>query len=98
MHVGRELFDARVGLFDIGAQLRGRREVWIAQPVMADHSLFVRVRDRACLQFPHRGKRLVHARLHFFEKIIRKTHPADVDGEIEIVVAQKIFLKPRPER
>jgi hypothetical protein len=31
------------------------------------------------------------------EETIRKLHPADVDGKIEIVVAKKIVLEPLPE-
>ena len=65
---------------------------------MPDHPLLIGVGDRARFQFAHRGKRLLHLRSHFLEKVIRKTHPADVDREIEIVVAQKIFLEARPER
>ena len=65
---------------------------------MSDHSPFVRVRDRACFDFAHGGKRFLNAFLHRSEKIIRKAHSADVDREIEIIVAQKILLKPRPER
>ena len=98
VHVGRELFDARVGFIDVRAQLGSGREFGIAEPVMPDHPPFVRVRDCARLQFAHGGERFLDAFLHRSEEIIRKTHAADVDREIEIIVAQEIFLKPRPER
>src|SRR5450755_274247 len=65
---------------------------------MSDHSLLVRVRDRARFEFAHGGERFFDACLHFSEEIIRKSHPAYVDREVEIVVTQEIFLKPRPER
>jgi hypothetical protein len=34
---------------------------------------------------------------HLAEETIRKLHPADVDGEIEIIVAKKIVLEPLPD-
>jgi hypothetical protein len=43
-------------------------------------------------------ERLIDLSLHFAEKSFRKFHPADVDREIEIVVAQEIALKMLPER
>jgi hypothetical protein len=47
---------------------------------------------------PHVGERLLDARSHPFEKVVRKTHPADVDREIQIIVTEQILLKARPER
>ncbi len=85
--VSRELFDPRVCGFDLGAQLRIWRERRLAQPVMADHSFFIGIRDSARFQVAHRGKRLVDPRSHLVEEIVRKFHPADVDRETEIVVA-----------
>src|SRR5207244_6885829 len=64
----------------------------------ADHSFLIRIRDPARLQVAHGYERLVDLRAHLIEEIIRKFHPADVDREIEIVVAQKVLLKSLPER
>ena len=98
LDIGRELFNARIGLIDIRTQLGSWREFGIAKPVMPDHSALVRICDRACFEFPHGGEGFLHAGMHFLEKTIRKTHSADVDGEVEIVVEQEIFLKSRPKR
>src|SRR5947207_11579867 len=98
VHISGELFDVRIGLIDVRAQLGSWREFGIAEPVMPNHSPFVRVRDRARFQLSHGRKSFFDARLHCCEKIVRKFHAADVDGKIEIVVAKKVFLKSRPER
>ena len=44
------------------------REFGIAQPVVADHALFVRVRDRAGLELAHGGERLFDAFGRIFSK------------------------------
>jgi hypothetical protein len=64
---------------------------------MTDHPFLIRIGNRARLQFVHRCERLVDSRLHLAEEIIRKFHPADVDGELEIAVANKIVLESLPE-
>ena len=64
---------------------------------MTDHPLLIGIGDCSRLELPHRGKRFVDLRLHFLDEIVRKLHPADVDGETEIIVVQKILLKPLPE-
>src|SRR5207244_7343412 len=97
MSISRELFDAFVRFLDVGAQLRVRRECRIAQPVMPDHALLIRVRDCTGLQVAHGGEGLVDPWPHLVEKIIRKLHSADVDGEIELVVTQEVLLKTLPE-
>ena len=84
---------------DVGAQLVVRREL----PDRAASNgrpcaLLVGIGDRARFQFAHRRESALDLRLHLFEIIFRKPHPADIEREPEIVVAQKIFLEPRPER
>jgi hypothetical protein len=96
--IGRELPDARIRFLDIRAQLGRWREFRIAQPVMANHSVLVRVGDRARLEFAHGRESLLHERSHFAKKAFVETHPADVEGEARIIVTQKMFLKTRPER
>src|SRR6476620_5056290 len=98
MNVFGESFDAFYGVFNFFPNLRSRRKPGIAEPIMANHSLFGGISDCARFQFPHRGKRLVDLRLHFLEKTLRKFHPADVEGEIEIAVVQEISLETLPER
>ena len=65
---------------------------------MAHHAILVGVGNGTRFQFAHRAKRRLHLGLHLFEKPIGETHPADVDGKAEIVVAQEIILKSLPER
>src|SRR4051812_21021746 len=98
MHIRSELFDPLVCLLDVAAQLLVRRELRIAQPVVADHSLFVWIRDRAALQFSHRRERLFRAWLHAGEESIIEPHPAHVDREADLRIFEKVFLKSRPER
>ena len=64
---------------------------------MADHPFFIWVGNRARFQLAHGRERLVDLRPHFGEEIVRKFHPADVDGKIEVVVTQEILLKPLPK-
>src|SRR5882762_2499975 len=65
---------------------------------MPDHSFFVGIGDSACFQVAHRRKRFLDLRAHLVEEAVRKFHPADVDRETEIVVTEKILLKPLPKR
>ena len=97
MHVRGEFLDAFVRFLDIGPQFRVRGQRRIPQPIMADHSFFIRVGNCARFQFTHGRESLVDLRPHFGEEIVRKFHPADVDGKIEVVVAQEILLKPLPK-
>jgi hypothetical protein len=97
VHIRCKLFDARISFFDVRAQFRIWSKSRIAQPVMADHALLIGIGDGARFQFFHGGKRLVDLGPHSVEKIIRKFHPADVDGKIGLVVAEKILLEALPE-
>src|SRR3984893_10113813 len=98
VHCAGKSLDSVVGLYDIASQLLIRHECGMAQPVMADHALFVRVRDRARFQFAHCGEGFVDLRPHFFKKTIREFHPADVDRKLRLLVTQKILLEALPER
>ena len=98
VNVGGELLNPRVRLVDVSAQFGIGREFRIAQPIMAHHPAFVRIRDRARFQFAHGRERFFHERLHLPKESVPETHPADVDGKIEILVGKKIFLEARPER
>ncbi len=98
VHIRGEFLDARIGLLDIRAQLIVRRELRIAQPVVTDHPVFVRVGDPAGFEIAHRGERFLDLRLHLFEEAIGKAHPADIERKPEIVVVQVILLKSLPKR
>ena len=64
MHIGRKFLNARICLLDICAELRVRCQLRIAQPIMTDHALFVRVSDRALFQFRHFTKCALRLRPH----------------------------------
>ena len=64
---------------------------------MADHAFFIWICDYTRFQPSHGRECFFDSWLHFLEKIVRKFHPADVDGKIEIVIANKIVLEPLPE-
>ncbi len=76
---GGEVLDIGLGLLDFLAQFRGGRKRGIAQPVVADHALFVGVGDGAGLQLAHGGEGLGGERLHFGQEIVAETHPADIE-------------------
>jgi len=59
---------------------------------MADHSVLIRIGDSARFQIAHGGERFLDRWPHLIEEIIGELHPADVDGETEIFVAQEILL------
>src|ERR1051325_432405 len=93
-----ELLDSRIGLLDIGAEFRRRCKLRIAEPIVPNHSIFVWVCDRTRFEFAHGRECPLHKGLHLLEKALCKTHSTDVDGELQIVVAEKILLKSGPER
>src|SRR6266478_6836776 len=41
LHVCGESLDGIDGLLDFPTNLRGRRQLWIAQPIMANHPIFI---------------------------------------------------------
>ena len=97
VNIGRKLFNASICLFDLRAKLCVWRQGRIAEPVVADHSLLIRIGDRARLELAHGREGFLDSRLHLLKEISRKFHTANVDRKIEIGVAQKIFLKTLPE-
>ena len=97
MNIFSECFDAPNRVFGFRPDFRCRRQRRIPQPVMTNHSVLCGISDCSRLQFSHRCKRLFSPRLHFFEQILRKFHPADVEREIEVTVFEEIPLKPLPE-
>ena len=97
VNFSRERLDRGECFLDGLPQFRLRRERGVAQPVMADHALLVGIRDRALLQLRHRGKSLLHARLHLREEVLREIHAAHVDGQAERREVGEMFLETMPE-
>ena len=60
-------------------QLRRRRQIGIAQPVMADHAAFVWIGNRTRLQSLHVRIRPLNARSQGGEQILGESHAAHVD-------------------
>src|SRR6266480_6984180 len=97
VNIGRKLFDTLVRFLDVSAKLLTWCQRGIAEPVMANHAFLIGIGDRSRFELFHRSERLFDPWLHLLEEIIRKSHPADIDGKIEIAVVQKILLKKLPE-
>ena len=97
MNFSRERLDCGERFLNGLTQFLLRRERGVAQPVMADHALFVGIRDRALLQLRHRGEGLLHARFHLREEVVRKVDAAKVDGQAERREVREMFLEAVPE-
>src|SRR5579885_1127039 len=98
MNVRGEAFGLLWWPSNLRADFGSGRQRRVAQPLMADHAVFSRVGDCSRLQLAHRAKRLLDLRPHFVEEIVRELHAADIEAEGRLLVAQKIFLEPLPER
>ena len=79
--LGGERLDRRERAADLRRDLGGWGEVWRAQPVVADHPVFIGVGDRSLLQGVHRREGLFHGRRHAGEEIVVELHPADVEAQ-----------------
>ena len=82
----REFLERFQRLGDLLSDLLVRREGGVAQPVVADHALLVRVYDRAAFQLGDAGEGLVDLRLHGAEEGVLDVHQREVDGEAEFRV------------
>ena len=85
----KSLIAASVDVMALG-DLRVRRELWGAQPVVADHAFFVGIGDGASLQSCHVGERLCELGLHRVEEAVGERHAAEVERKPErgILVAE----------
>ena len=91
-----ERFDALQNLRDLRAQIVGR-QIGVAQPIMADHALFVGVGDGAALQFVHLRVGGLQFRLEVGKELVVKRHPRDVERETQVGVGEVKALKAVPE-
>ena len=78
MDLGGKVFDRLKVRKNAVANVGTGGNVWVAQPVMADHAIFVGVGDRPSFKGGHIRKCLAKARLHGGDKGIVKAHAADV--------------------
>ena len=67
------IFDCRS---DLLADLGGRSQLRIPQPIMADHSVFIRIRNGALFQLGHCGEGFIDALGFLLKKIVGKINPA----------------------
>src|SRR3954466_13317962 len=96
MNFGCKCFNIHDCPGDFVANLGHRREVWVAEPIMADHALLVGVGNRAFLERVHCGESLLHARLDEFEEAFRKLDAAQVQSEAELRIIEIPFLEMVP--
>jgi hypothetical protein len=96
VHVCRKLFDSSDRVLDFGADFGVRRQFRIAQPIMANHPVFVGVGDGAFFEGVHGDKRLVHPAGHFLEVIIRKIDPAQINRQADLRKGGVVALESLP--
>ena len=87
-----EIADRLVAVLDLRFQLRRGRQLRRAQPVVADHAIFVGIGDRAGFEVLHACEGFLRERLHSAQEVVAKTHAADVERDAERLVAEEIFL------
>ena len=63
---------------------------------MTDHALLIRIGDGTGFELDHRLVGGLDAGCHFAEDVILESHAADVDGESQVGVTNKVFLKAVP--
>ena len=67
------IFDCRS---DLLADLGGRCQLRFPQPIMADHSVFIRIRNGTLFQLGHCGEGFIDALSFMLKKILVKINPA----------------------
>ena len=97
MHRGGEGLDVREGLRDLFGDGPGRRELRVAEPVVADHAILVGVGDASLLQLGHGEVGALQGPFHRREEAIRDIHPADVHGKAEGRILGVELLEAGPE-
>ena len=65
---------------------------------MTNHAAFIGIGDCAGFQLPHLRERLLRARTHRSQEIVAEAHPADINRETNLGVADKMFLEALPQR
>ena len=96
VNVRREAVNIPNGRLDFAPDLSVRCQSGIAEPIMADHTAFIGVRQSAFFQSVHFGKGFVELGLEASQVAVIKTHPADIQGESERRTREEIFAKTVP--
>jgi hypothetical protein len=94
--IGGKGLDGGDGVLNLFSDLRRRRQGRVAQPVMADHTFFVRVSDGASFKLRHFLERGIDPGADFVQELRREIHPADVHGEAQFRELAVVLLKPFP--
>jgi hypothetical protein len=92
MHLGGECLELGERAGDRLLQLRRRRELRIAQPIVADHPAFVGIGDGTRFDGLDIGKCLVDFRLHVGDEIRADVHQGQVERESKLRVAEERLL------
>ncbi len=92
MHLRGEGLEIRERTSDRLFQLRRRREIRIAQPVVADHPAFVGIGDRTGFQRRDVGKSLVDFRSHAAVKLRPDVHQREIERKAELRVAEERLI------
>ena len=91
-----DLFGKTLYLGDVALNLRldfgSGRELRRAEPIVADHSVFVGIGDGAGFERDHRGERLLRGLLHRCQKSVVETDSADVQTEPQIFKPEVVFF------
>jgi len=96
VHLGGEVLDALDGGFDVVADGGGGREAGVAEPVVADHAVFVGVGDGAFFEGVHGVHGGGHLGPHFFQEVVGKGDATDIHGDAEFFKRQVKFLETVP--
>ena len=92
----REFLDSGDSIFNFFANFRRWRKLWISQPIMSHHPIFIRIGDGAGFECGHVGERFLHFRLHRREECVVHIHPAQIHGQSKFWKLSVILLKSRP--
>src|SRR5262249_17416383 len=81
-NVGSKRLDRRDRAFDLAPDLRRWSELRCSKPIMAYHSLLIRIGDRTALELCHCAESGLHRWLHPIEEAFVERHVRVVEHEI----------------
>src|SRR2546423_290725 len=97
MDFGGEFFDGRDSGFDLMRDLRCRRQARVAQPIVADHPIFIRVGESAFFELSHLFETSTNPGGHGSDPILSEVHSTEIDREFDLWEFAIIFFEPFPE-
>jgi len=94
--IGGEGFDGGDGAGDFGAEFGGGGAGGVAEPVMADHALFIGIGDGAGFELVHGGEGLFHGGCEAREEGVVEGHAGDVQRQAEGGAGTEVFFVALP--